>query len=178
MAGSRSRWQRDKLTADQKADKDAAGFEKWLKTIPKRAAKAACAPNFSLPERVSSNGSLMYRCGKCQSVRIVPKFRLAPCAKRPKGMHVSDWRLLALKKSPALEKKLSGKNRKRDAAHRKRRLGTEAGEKKKAAKAAAQKAWYWAMGERDRKRYLAENLARKKAAKKKKREAAKKQKKI
>ena len=112
-------------------------------------------------------------------MRIVPKFRLAPCAKRPKGMQVSDWQLLALKKSPALEKKLSGKNRKWDAAHRKRRLGTEAGEKKKAAKAAAQKAWYWVMSERDRKRYLAENLARKKkAAKKKKREAAKKQKKI
>jgi hypothetical protein len=120
----------------------------------------------------------MYRCGKCQSVRTVPKFRLAPCVKRPKGMQVSDWQLLALKKSPALEKKLSGKNKKWDAAHRKRRLGTEAGEKKKAAKKAAQKAWYWAMSERARKRYLADNNARIKAArKKKKREAAKKQKK-
>ena len=179
VAGCRNRWQRHKLNADQKSERDATNFEKWLKTIPKKAAKAACKPNFEHPLRASGNGSLMCQCEECQSEKTVPKFRGVPCSKRPPGMLVSDWQLLALKRSPALEKKLSGKNRKHDEAYRKRRLGTEAGEKAKAAKAAKQKAWYWAMSERDRKRYLAENLARqKKAAKKKQREAAKKQKRI
>ena len=92
-------------------------------------------------------------------------------------MEVSDWQLLALGKSPYLEKKRSGKTKAHDKAFRDRQRGTEAGEKKKAAKKAAQKAWYWAMSERARKRYLADNNARiKKARKKKKREAAKKQK--
>ncbi len=175
-SGSRSRWQRDKLNADQKAAQDAAGFEKWLKSVPKRAAKAACKPDFDHPVRMSSNGSQMYRCRGCQSERTVPKFRVAPCAQRPGKMKVSDWQLLALKRSPYLEKKNSGKAKAHDKAFRERRHGTEAWKEAKKTKAAKRKAWYWSLSERDRQSLLAKNLASKKnsAKKKMRKEAAKK----
>jgi len=91
-------------------------------------------------------------------------------------MEVSDWQLLALKKSPYLEKKRSGKTKAHDKAYRDRRRGTEAGKAALAAKAAKKKADYWAMSERDRKCLLAKHLASKKerANKKKRQEAAKK----
>ena len=180
VAGCSSRWKKHKLNEDQRCQQDAASFEKWLKSIPTRAAKAACKPKFDHPLRKGSNGSLMYQCAECPNERTMPKFRTTPCRKRSRGMQVSDWQLLALKKSPALEKKRSGKNRKHDAAYRERLRGTEAGKKRKEAKAASAKAIYQALSKRDRKRLLARDLAqRKKTAKKRMRqEAAKKKQKV